>query len=1159
MRIERLTIAGFKSFGDRTTVEFAPGVTAIVGPNGSGKSNVLDALRWATGGGRAREFRAGGKTDLIFHGAAGKKRLGRAEVEVEIATSAKRLRIRRSLDRDGVTKLTLNGRVARFLDLDEELAGSGLGRGSLAVIGQGEVSGVLMADPSRLLSYVAEAAGVARLSGRREQTEARLATAIDHLERLEVKLAEDDERIEELRRDAEDAQRFDEGTAEARRLRLTIADARVAGLRREVAGLREEASRLETELADGRSELGSLREAVEAARAGDVEAEAGYREATAAFARATADVRVAEHALDAATTRAADLERQRERTVAERDALRSQPAPQAPSDDLAALEAAALRAQQELDEARARRVEAERSANEAREARERLEAQAARASRDAAEAAARREALERQLGDVEARLAEDAAAVPSQDAAAEAEAGGAAPEAAERDADVALGRVESALEALRTRLQDAQTRLSDAAAEARARRRDAERQRSAFEGRRGYAEGPRHALASGIAGVLGSVADRLRVPAEIEEAVGTALGRRAEYVLTEDAATARAVLEHVREAGGWVTLLPLDLVRDEPADVDEAILREPGVLGRASTRVACDARYAAVVEQLLGGTVLVETIEDATRMAAAYARRPRLVSLDGAVIEPGGALSGGRRPGRSRVLGAAAELEEAEEAARTAETSESETRTEVDAAQAAYREAASDLEAARQRSHRAREVAARWREARAAERRLREDLEARRTQLRRALVELPDAPQAVEDHHLSAARRTDETAREALQGARNDEAPAAERASSTGRAWALAEERRRAHEAAWVRHQEDLGRAETLDREIERLGTAIEAAWASAAKAEERATQARAAVPDDPSASEAAREESRARLRAAEERLERATAEQSARAEALEQARVQLARRETALEGAEEERASFPAGLEPIEIGDRSARQRLREIEAELEQIGAVNHRAAQTLADLAGEHDERRREATAAREAVERLGGTLERLDRETTTRLNDAIDGVRTRFVTHVGELFGAEGEGDVDIERDEGRPVGLRIRLQPPGKRTQSLGLLSVGERTMGALAFLFALMGEERGASGLPVAVLDEVDAPLDEANIRRYRIFLERLSAQGTQFVLITHQKATFEVADVLWGVTTDRGVSRVFSIRKDPDEPRALHVPALDEAQASPEPSSDPS
>ena len=177
--------------------------------------------------------------------------------------------------------------------------------------------------------------------------------------------------------------------------------------------------------------------------------------------------------------------------------------------------------------------------------------------------------------------------------------------------------------------------------------------------------------------------------------------------------------------------------------------------------------------------------------------------------------------------------------------------------------------------------------------------------------------------------------------------------------------------------------------------------------------------------------------------------------------------------------------------------------------------------------------EAVQAALAATELEGTLGRIDRETTARLHASLERLRASFRGHVQQLFGAEGRGDIDVEHVEGRPVGVRIRLQPPGKQTQSLHLLSVGERTMGALAFLFALMDDDSAGSGLPIAVLDEVDAPLDEANIRRYCAFLERLALAGTQFVLITHQKATFEVADVLWGVTTEDGVSRVFSIRRD--------------------------
>ena len=168
-------------------------------------------------------------------------------------------------------------------------------------------------------------------------------------------------------------------------------------------------------------------------------------------------------------------------------------------------------------------------------------------------------------------------------------------------------------------------------------------------------------------------------------------------------------------------------------------------------------------------------------------------------------------------------------------------------------------------------------------------------------------------------------------------------------------------------------------------------------------------------------------------------------------------------------------------------------------------------------------------------MEAALEWVDAETTARLDRTVGVLRKSFGRHVTALFGSGAVSDLRILRDEGRPTGLEVMLQPPGKKTKLLNLLSVGERTMGALAFLFSLIAQGgRGEqSGLPIVVLDEVDAPLDEANIGRFCAFVERLAVAGTQFVVITHQRATFEIAEVISGVTTEGGVSRLFSIQKD--------------------------
>ncbi|MDA0699675.1 MAG: AAA family ATPase, partial [bacterium] len=286
MRLTSLTLQGFKSFGHRTTLEFSPGVTAVVGPNGSGKSNLLDALKWVTGGGRAREFRAESKTDLIFHGADGKRGVGFAEVEVELSDGRRSIKVRRDLDRAGSSRLRLDGRAARFLDIDEALAGSGLGTAGVAMIGQGEVAGVLMADPATLLRYVAEAAGVARLAGRREQTQARLDSARGHLTRLDDVLIELRERIEHLRHEAQVALRHDELSREALALRVTAGHARVEALNAEVAELHRQVGAAEQRILEGRERIGRSREAVESARGHRTDAERTYREALAAAERA---------------------------------------------------------------------------------------------------------------------------------------------------------------------------------------------------------------------------------------------------------------------------------------------------------------------------------------------------------------------------------------------------------------------------------------------------------------------------------------------------------------------------------------------------------------------------------------------------------------------------------------------------------------------------------------------------------------------------------------------------------------------------------------------------------------------------------------------------------------------------------------------------------
>lgn len=1117
-----MTLQGFKSFGNRAVLEFAPGITAIVGPNGSGKSNVIDALKWTTGGGRASTFRADDKTDLIFHGAVGKRGVSLAEVEIELVGKHQKMKLYRSLDKDGTTRLRLNGKSARFLDMEEALAGSGLGRSGLAVIGQGEIGQVLMADPERLLEYVAESAGAARLSARRDQTQARLDTAKQHLERLADVLRELEDRAAALTTEAADAQKHAELSAEALMLSFTAASLRKEGYEAEIQALLLRAAGLEEALAEGRVAFGTYRKDIEEARVVRSQAEEKLRAAVALLELRRGDLRVA-----AETKRRLDegleaLRRQQTAMTAEVTTLAALNEPVPPTSSQASADAAVDLARVAADASgltlERAQAEEQRIASRLRLSRERVLAH----ERAVAAHESRQQGLVEQREAYSQRLEQLADGQETADLDQL--------EAAAASATSSATAAGDALEAARRSVAEEQRVHALAAAEATARARAAERAREAFESRRGYSHGPRAALTAPVKGVIGSVADLFKPEPRFQTAVAAALGRRAEYVVVEDSGVAKRVLEHVRASGGYVTLLPLDLLRvpNYPAPNTNAA----GVMSAAVDAISFDPRFSRVAEMLLGGTLIVDTLDSATDLARKPGARSRLVTLDGDLVEPSGAMSGGKRNQQAGVLGAAADLEEAEEAARAA-TGEAQMRGER-LAEAQARLAAAQR-AASEAGSRQEETRLAWSSAvneTATRERLLQEV---RTRLAAVEVELAGLVAPVpegetgsepsESDHVEALARL-EAARSERNAAVAAFAEARHAAQILAQAWS-------AHAVELERFKTAQARSAQLSNELAALKTRESDLHGESEAAAKAQAAAEAAVPAGVQVEEQAAKAASDRLTELERALSRLNDVHADRAGELEEVRVALARREASLELAVEELSGFPPGVPRADLSERAARTRLREVNEALEALGAVNHRAKADLTEVTERKELIEVETVQAALALTELETSLERIDKETTARLTAELDRLKTAFARQVQHLFGEGGSGSIEVNSEAGRPVGVRISLTPPGKQTQSLQLLSVGERTMGALAFLFALMASPDGGGGLPVAVLDEVDAPLDEANIRRFCTFVSRLAKHGTQFVLITHQKATFEVADTLWGITTEQGVSRVFSMRRE--------------------------
>ncbi|PNY82421.1 AAA family ATPase [Deinococcus koreensis] len=1106
--LHSVTLQGFKSFADRTRLEFGPGVSAVIGPNGSGKSNVVEAIRWATHQARARELRAGRGTELIFHGSSLKAPLGLAEVQLELQTPEGRVNLARRVYRDGTAEQDLNGRAARARDVQGALRGTGLGPGGLAVIGQGEVSGVVQAEGRTLLGYLQEAAGLSRAVSARQEAEARLREADSHLAQLELIRQERGAAAARLERAAQEARRHRELSARGLALEEALRRERQATLRAEVQAAQTEALALEARSAGLAAEVQGAATAVEVAR----EAAQDARARREAHAGALETLRAARDAHAQAARYRDHLSGEAQAIAQELAALPTAP-PAQPVPDLPALEAAGAQARQsaEAAERRARGLDAELS---------RARALAARAAEAHARADASRETLRAELERAETQLGQLRDTLEA---------------ARERLALATHARefAETQYAGLRGGREDAAARerhlsgeLSRLQASLAPLRRESERLESALNSYARYGEGARNALRLEHPGIVGSVADLLTVPAEYEVALGAALGRRLEQVVVARADDAREIIEELKRAGGRATFLPLDLIRARPRR-DGALLREAGVVGNLAD--LCPSDPPLVAEAILADTLLVQDLRTANRIARAHVSRPRLVTLEGELVEPGGAITGGRlRDTAGGVLAdqrrfqeLAAELEAAEAQAQALARQRDQVQADLAGSGASHDALLAARErAAREEAEAERQVTqldAQWRSLGANRDRL----------LARLGPEL--GPELESDATPGEPAPLDPAGLEALEADLNAARQAAEagRAAERGAAEALALGRELG--ALWRAYRAATTRAADLQARLEANAGAAAAqeAHLQAAQAEVARREATLGSLDE---QEFPRAE-QAREDAARAYANLIGAQNKVRAR-LEELRLLIARRQGSLE-------ALPDGCQ-LPGTPREWTADLGRARTELEALGPVNARAEAEHAEAQASLDAQRAEMDDAAQAAGELRAHLHTLESAEAAATRAAFDRVNAAFQEYSAELLGGQGELETELD-PEGRLTGLRLAVQPKGKRTRSMTLLSAGERTMAGLGFLFSLnhAGGEGSAGGLPLAVLDEVDAPLDEANIRRFTAFLERFSARGAQFLLVTHQKATMEVAHALWGVTTDQtGASRVLSIKR-PEDARA--------------------
>lgn len=1067
MKIERLFLQGFKSFADRTSLEFGPGIYGIVGPNGSGKSNLVEALRWVVGA-RARELRGEEAMALLFHGSDGRVPLGFAEVGLELGGNGRRVNLSRRLERDGNSEVRLNNARSTLRQVEQTLLGTGLSRSGYAIVGQGEVGQILQAGPEVLLSYLEEAAGLRAVTQASKTAHERLESATLELQTRAQELAERKAAVAEKAAQAERARQAATLAARGLVLRRSVIAARIREADQEAKTAQQKAEALEGE----RLQVAQRLEALEGDKNRAFEAlESAQNTYSQALRQAEAlegELRLVEQerlSLEGLLRRLAGDAQEGAARLAR---LRALPAPTPPTEAEPTPELLHNQ-QQRLQELQvAIRSEEARLAS-AQKAFERfLQAQATyEAQKQAYE---QRLAQQKALEVEQARLEEELASLRAQ-----------------------VGLAQAREEELRARLNHLVKQEGQASSEARAARAEAGRLEALLHSGADLAEGPKRARDAGIPGVVGVLADLLQVPAGLELAIEVALGARMQWVLCENEQAAQAAVRHLKQHGGRATFLPRTLLRPwrRPArDWSSA----PGVVGLAQDLVQLPACPEAL-PTLLGETLVVESLEAALALARQNPqgdRPPRVVTLEGELLEASGAITGGRLQKGGQMLALRRRFQEAQAEALRLEALAQALRGQAESLRAEL--------ASQSLSQLLKKQA---------------DLESELKVVRSSLARLthspkPQVPEPVEPpqpDHLQALQRE----REAL-----------------GAQLALARELA----ARWQRYREDQARYAAAQQDTADLEARLHNLHNEQSELRQKLLdlQSRKTELEQDQKSlhleqlEGALQAARGRTRALSDEETRLIARTNGLLSDLEALHLTQARREASIETLEQELSLLPPG--PTETGSsRSLARALAETEAALEALGPINHLAEQEYA-LLSQDIARLEQALEESEAVVRkLEAELHLVESVYKARMQQVYRVFKEKLAHYADALLGAE----VELERS---PQGLELVLKPAGKRTVNLNLLSMGERTMGALAFLFALSELGEGSNGLPIAVLDEVDAPLDEANIQRFCRFLQHFKHQ-TQFILVTHQKRTMEACDALYGVTTEKGVSRVYSIKRE--------------------------
>ena len=1179
MYFKRIEMHGFKSFAEPVVIDFHEGVTCIVGPNGSGKSNISDAIRWVLGEQSPKMLRGGKMEEVIFAGTASRKSRGMAEVTLVIDNSTgildidyNEVAITRRMYRSGESKYLINNNQCRLRDIKELIMDTGIGVDGYSIIGQGKIADIVSNKPESRREIFEEAAGVVMYKSKKAEAERKLEASNANLERVSDIVSEIEGRIDGLREDSAKAKEYLELRERYQDLEINITLKNIEKLETANDSIRGDARELTASI----EKLGTRKQTLD----GEISEERQKNERLEQLGNESNSALIAKIDELNQITNKSQLDGERLRAM-ERDAARI-------NGEIAELESK-LETEQENGETLSQKQEEirVRLTNEEQRLQEKIQGY----NKITARVLAQSEQVEEQRNEMfslHSRAVSKRSEAASMESyrtslqkrkeqllaeGAEQEQSTRAFEAdqkkdlAEQEAAAARAqRIASAMEQLKQeradlmrviseeakKLDDTRIRVSQLAA----RKKTIEEMEHNYEG---YNGAVRFVMKAGMPGIEGVVGDLMKAPAGYETALETALGGAMQNIVCQKDGHAKEAIRSLKaNKAGRLTFLPMESVKGGGVTVPGQVRQHAGYLGIGAELAEFAPQYQGIFNYLLGRVAVVDNMDSAIALSKIAGNGIRFVTLDGEIINAGGAITGGRYKNASANL-----LARKSEIAALAE--------QVETLQQAYQKG----------MHQNQERQARQEEISDQLQKMEEERRQKELEISALQAKIAAQRQNFRDVEQAGTKREKE-----LLSIEQDSADMEK----------MLDELLREIERSEAGHRE----AET---QLTQTMQALELLKTEAAEASEEITKARIAKQDQEnqfSASEellrrvcAAAEELRGQIAERETRLadmdkekheilfsadnseelfqkcssekaeledyiarlntERAsltaalnakTDEQAALGETLRayqdqkyQQEIRLAKNETQLDTLKEKlwdefEISYAQAMtfKKEEFVMSTATKESREIKNRIRELGDVNVGAIKEYEQVSERYGFLTEQRADILEAMQELQTIIGDMDRTIRTKFKENFDQVVIHFEEIFKELFGG-GQAELRLD-DENHPLeaGIEIIAQPPGKKLQNINLMSGGEKTMTAIALMFAVLKTKP----TPFCILDEVEAALDDANIDRFANYLKNF--HEIQFAVVTHQKATMEHADVLYGVTMpEQGISKVISLRLGDD------------------------